>query len=57
MSMPSTMDMDAYNNATFQSSGTHWMSWKMVVGVLTGDVNGNWIGQCSVLTAWCLTEP
>ena len=48
-------------NATTKSSGTNWLSGKMVVdvtqsapvqvvGVLTGDVSGDWIGQGSVLT-------
>jgi len=59
--IPSTMDMDAYNNATTKTSGTNWLSGKMVVdvtqsapvqvvGVLTGDVSGDWIGQGNVLT-------
>jgi hypothetical protein len=59
--IPSTMDMDIYNNATTKTSGTNWLSGKMVVdvtqsapvqvvGVLTGDVSGDWIGQGSVLT-------
>jgi hypothetical protein len=59
--VPSALDMDAYNSATTKSSGTNWLSGKMVVdvtqsapvqvvGVLTGDVSGDWIGQGSVLT-------
>jgi hypothetical protein len=59
--IPASLDMDSYNSNTTKSNDTKWLSGKMVVdvtqsapvqivGVLAGDVNGDWTGQSSALT-------